>query len=222
MRGGILTALGRPSIIPRAFQPQLPPTDHHHFSDLGAHSPTMTPPEDSLPGDVPAIEMPATAPQDDPNDTDFGDFAGNQSEEEDVEQLAEPWYSYDPQETPQVFFPICLGQVLHERYLIEHKLGYGGFSTVWMAHDLQEKTDVALKVMSLGTWAENEVRIQEEISQHVSDRSHLVTFLDTFLLPRDNDDHHHRVLVLPLMGPCLTWYSLRDIPLHARMSAAQQ
>ena len=151
------------------------------------------------------MEITATAPQVDSNDTDFGDFAGGQSDEEDIEHAAEPWWNYDPQKKPKVFYPICLGQVLREKYLVEHKLGFGGCSTVWMAYDLQDKTDVALKVMSLGTWAENETRIHEEIKQHVSDRSHLVASLDTFLLPRDNDDHRHRVLVLPLMGPCLSW-----------------
>lgn len=160
-------------------------------------------------------------PEDDTNNTDFGDFASNDDEEVDVEEGSEPWHNYDPEDNTRVFYPICLGQLLHERYLVEHKLGHGGFSTVWMAHDVQSKTEVALKVMSLGTWADNEARIQEEIVRCVQDTSHLVTYLDTFLLPRDHG-HHHRVLVLPLMGPYLSWRIMTKISMAARMSAAQQ
>ena len=53
--------------------------------------------------------------------------------------------------------------VLNERYLVEHKLGHGGGSTVWMAHDLQDKKDVALKVIALGEWSDNEAYMQDKI-----------------------------------------------------------
>ncbi|GLA68273.1 hypothetical protein AtubIFM55763_003342 [Aspergillus tubingensis] len=76
---------------------------------------------------------------------DFGDFASTEDEEIDVEEYAEPWEKYDP-ETQNAYYPICLGEILNERYLIEHKLGAGGFSTVWMALDLQENKDIAVKV----------------------------------------------------------------------------
>lgn len=32
-----------------------------------------------------------------------------------------------------------IGDVLHERYQIVDKLGYGGYSTVWLARDVQQK-----------------------------------------------------------------------------------
>ncbi|OAX77482.1 hypothetical protein ACJ72_08219 [Emergomyces africanus] len=84
---------------------------------------------------------------------DFGDFVSTEDEELDLEEVVEPWHKYDIKETPHVFYPIRVGEVLNDRYLIEHKIGSGGFSTVWMAHDLQDKRDVALKVMSSGEWA---------------------------------------------------------------------
>ncbi|KAJ5384136.1 hypothetical protein N7517_002047 [Penicillium concentricum] len=131
--------------------------------------------------------------------SDFGHFASNEEEVFELEEAAEPWSIYEIEETPNVFYPIYLGEVLNERYLIEHKLGFGGGSTVWMAHDLQEKREVALKVMGLGDWGENEYRMQGEIRQNVQDTSHLVLPLGTFFLP----ENKHRVLVLPLMGPCI-------------------
>ena len=37
---------------------------------------------------------------------------------------------------PGGFHPVCLGDTLKDdRYKIYHKLGFGGFSTVWLAND---------------------------------------------------------------------------------------
>lgn len=53
--------------------------------------------------------------------------------------------------------------MLNKRYLIEYKIGYGGFSTVWMAYDLQNKKDIALKVMFLEEWGGgDEVHMQDK------------------------------------------------------------
>ncbi|CAI7583689.1 unnamed protein product [Penicillium glandicola] len=150
---------------------------------------------------------------------DFGDFVRTEDEELDLEEVVEPWHKYDLNET-RVFYPIYLGEVLNERYLVEHRLGFGGGSTVWMAHDLQEKKDVALKVMALGDWGDNEKHIQDEIIRNVQDTSHLVTYLATFLLPGKKG--HHRVLVFPLMGPCIYPVTLGKIPMASRMLAARQ
>lgn len=57
------------------------------------------------------------------------EFASDDDEEVDAED-AEPWHIYSLQNNPRVLYPICLGQVLHERYLIEHKLGHRGLSTI--------------------------------------------------------------------------------------------
>ncbi|GES66054.1 CMGC protein kinase [Aspergillus terreus] len=48
---------------------------------------------------------------------EFSDFVDNEDDQIDLEDIAEPWH----------------------KYLVEHKIGFGGFSTVWKAHDLQEK-----------------------------------------------------------------------------------
>lgn len=47
---------------------------------------------------------------------------------------------------PGGYHPILIGDCLHERYRIVHKLGYGSFSTTWLARDQHLTTYVALKV----------------------------------------------------------------------------
>ena len=155
--------------------------------------------------------------------TDFGDFVKDEEEELDLEELVEPWHRYATEDNQYVLYPIYLGEVLDERYLVEHKLGFGGGSTVWMAFDLQDKREVALKVMALGKWADNETRIQDEILQTVDllDTSHLVIYSATFLIPRD-DNRCHRVLVFPMKGPSIDTLSLQKTAMASRMSAARQ
>ncbi|PYH95907.1 hypothetical protein BO71DRAFT_449045 [Aspergillus ellipticus CBS 707.79] len=78
--------------------------------------------------------MAATAPQypKDDNTTEFGDFVSTEDEELDLEEVVEPWQKYHIEETPRVFYPVRVGEVLNDRYLVEHKIGAGGFSTIWM------------------------------------------------------------------------------------------
>ncbi|RAK80833.1 kinase-like protein [Aspergillus fijiensis CBS 313.89] len=47
---------------------------------------------------------------------------------------------------PGGYHPIMVGDLLHDRYHIADKLGYGGYSTVWLALDTHLKRYVALKV----------------------------------------------------------------------------
>ena len=51
---------------------------------------------------------------------------------------------------PSPYYPICIGDILAHRYRIEHKLGPGCFSTVWVARDILKGKDVALKIMVSG------------------------------------------------------------------------
>ncbi|OQD73733.1 hypothetical protein PENDEC_c014G01469 [Penicillium decumbens] len=47
---------------------------------------------------------------------------------------------------PAGYHPVMIGDILHDRYHIADKLGQGGYSTVWLAHDTYLKQYVALKV----------------------------------------------------------------------------
>jgi hypothetical protein len=47
---------------------------------------------------------------------------------------------------PGGYHPVRLGDKFNDRYIVEHKLGHGGFSTVWLAQDTQMQRLVALKI----------------------------------------------------------------------------
>ncbi|KAL2752853.1 hypothetical protein ACRALDRAFT_1058617 [Sodiomyces alcalophilus JCM 7366] len=47
---------------------------------------------------------------------------------------------------PGGYHPIMIGDMLRDRYRVVDKLGFGGYSTVWLAHDTQAKCYVAVKV----------------------------------------------------------------------------
>lgn len=44
------------------------------------------------------------------------------------------------------YHPIAIGNCLHDRYRIVHKLGFGSYSTTWLARDVQQSKYVAVKV----------------------------------------------------------------------------
>lgn len=48
------------------------------------------------------------------------------------------------------FCPVDLGDRIASRFIVLHKLGHGGFGTVWLAHDERKRHGryVALKVIS--------------------------------------------------------------------------
>lgn len=38
------------------------------------------------------------------------------------------------------YLPVHLGDIFNDRYKVMHKLGWGGYSTVWLARDLKYVT----------------------------------------------------------------------------------
>ncbi|RAL03696.1 kinase-like protein [Aspergillus ibericus CBS 121593] len=59
---------------------------------------------------------------------------------EKLEEETLSWYS------PSDFYPVKIGEVFQSRYQVIGKLGYGGYSTVWLCRDLQQHAYVTLKV----------------------------------------------------------------------------
>lgn len=90
------------------------------------------------------------------------------------------------------YHPILIGDVLHSRYRVVHKLGYGTYSTTWLCRDSQSNKYVAVKV---GTAESNtrEVDILDYLS-HSSPLGHpsramIPSVQDRFVLQGPNGTH---------------------------------
>ena len=72
------------------------------------------------------------------------------------------------------YHPVHIGEVLLERYIIMQKLGYGHFSTAWLALDTKFGNYVAIKVQKAAQQyidaAYDEVEILQELGKHNFDK----------------------------------------------------
>ena len=73
------------------------------------------------------------------------------------------------------YHPVHIGEVLLERYIIMQKLGFGHFSTAWLALDTKFGTYVAIKIQKSAQQyidaAYDEVEILQELANHNFDPS---------------------------------------------------
>lgn len=103
------------------------------------------------------------------------------------------WYE------PGGFHPVHLQDVYDLRYSIVHKLGFGGFSTVWLARDSVENEWVALKILASETSTASTAR--PSILEDDDTKSSAL-----FCIPKrefwiDGPNGRHLCLVLPVVGP---------------------
>lgn len=105
---------------------------------------------------------------------------------------------------PGGFHPTYIGDMLKDRrYRIVHKLGYGSYSTIWLALDTLRRQYVAIKICAANA---SEDSVEEQILQHLSNTKreslaahpgkHMVqSLMDAFDLRGPNG--HHKCLVMP-------------------------
>lgn len=62
------------------------------------------------------------------------------------------------------FHPVMIGNVLHDRYCIVDKLGFGGYSTVWLARDMHQQEYVAVKVGIASSTPSREIKSLQALS----------------------------------------------------------
>lgn len=82
---------------------------------------------------------------------------------------------------------------LNGRYEVIHKLGYGSYSTVWLAKDCLEARYVALKILTAATSKEcSESKILRVLSSGKADhhgRAYVSSLLDEFIINGPNGFH---------------------------------
>ncbi|KAI0180608.1 kinase-like domain-containing protein [Hypoxylon sp. FL1284] len=111
-------------------------------------------------------------------------------------------YDYEP----GGHHPVHLGDILHRRYKVIHKLGSGGYSNVWLCRDTNssEARYVAIKIITAeGSTSEcPELRITKLIDMGIAAEvaaQHFCLPLDQFSIMGPNGEHH--ALVYPVLGP---------------------
>ncbi|KAF4764700.1 hypothetical protein HAV15_000964 [Penicillium sp. str.  len=104
---------------------------------------------------------------------------------------------------PGGYHPVNLGDTFdNDRYKIHHKLGWGGFSTVWLAKDRDRNQWVSLKIMTANSLISRELqnlKILERQSRGGLSSNYIVQLLDAFTHKGPNGAH--QCLVFELLGP---------------------
>ena len=101
------------------------------------------------------------------------------------------------------YHPIRLGdEFSHGRYRVIHKLGYGSFSTVWLATDHIENRYVSLKVITAAaSGSSQEAKIRHRLRQGNLDHpgyQFVLPLLDDFWI--DGPNGQHQCLVSEVVG----------------------
>jgi serine/threonine-protein kinase SRPK3 len=117
------------------------------------------------------------------------------------------------------YHPVHIGEKYYdERYIIEKKLGWGQFSTVWLAEDVKATKKVAIKIQkSASIYTESameEIKIFEQLGNG-SCHQKCITFIEYFTHFGPNGNHF--CLVFAPLGKNLLWliehYNNKGIPL---------
>ncbi|KAI1735891.1 serine protein kinase [Xylaria scruposa] len=103
---------------------------------------------------------------------------------------------------PGGYHPVTLGDIFKDgQYKVIRKLGEGGYSTVWLAHDLRNNIYVALKIMvSEISESTNESQILRHLFQVAPEGAkHITQLIDEF--EHCGPNGVHKCLIFEPMGP---------------------
>lgn len=96
------------------------------------------------------------------------------------------------------YYPVSVGELFNNKYRIIKKLGWGAFSTVWLAYDYQEShTFKVLKIVRADKKSTDSVKHEIDMTSKLNG-IRTTKFIETFL--QDSIFGTHTVLVLELLG----------------------
>jgi len=148
---------------------------------------------------------------------DDSNISDSESESESEKMTIDPEDLFNTKTNGHEFY----GEVLKNRYLILKKLGYGSFSSVWMAYDVERNELVAIKIINPQDYKEGMIEIQTYKKLEGLDNTYLLTMLECFQVTpihskyydesykkKNKKERNHIVIVLPLMA-CSTFDLLK-------------
>ena len=109
------------------------------------------------------------------------------------------------------YHPVRLyDDLLNNRYVLVHKLGHGGFGTVWLARDFYKSRHVALKILQADASRScKELQAYQILTKGGREAvPHAALLLDYFNIKGPNGQHV--CLVLPVLGPGLHVFAEHD------------
>jgi serine/threonine protein kinase len=110
---------------------------------------------------------------------------------------------------PGGFHPVDIGDQIAQ-YTVLHKLGSGGFATVWLVQSSEDSQYYALKILCANI--SNTKSNEEEVMEHLGQYNHptIVKLLHSFKVTGPNGIH--TCLILPVCGPSFyKWSILRFV-----------
>ncbi|KDR84397.1 hypothetical protein GALMADRAFT_237246, partial [Galerina marginata CBS 339.88] len=116
---------------------------------------------------------------------------------EKLEEENWPWY------TPESFYPVRIGEVVHSEYQVLYKLGYGTTATIWMCRDLHHNEYVCMKSMVCNfPSVDREIKAYETLAKEgktntSTGKRYVRQALDHFQL-RHGDHNYHFLVHEPL------------------------
>ncbi|BEI79913.1 hypothetical protein CcaverHIS002_0104420 [Cutaneotrichosporon cavernicola] len=170
---------------------------------------------------APPVAMPAQPSSAQPSTSSSVATSVQTEDEEDLEDYR-----------PGGYHPINIGDDFNNgRYVIVRKLGWGHFSTVWLARDNTTNRHVALKVVkSDGHYTEtalDEIQLLQRVttsSESHPGRSHVVGLVDDFR--HNGPNGSHVCMVFEVLGENLLGlikrYQHRGVPTHIVRQIAKQ
>ncbi|KAI9787046.1 MAG: hypothetical protein M1816_007717 [Peltula sp. TS41687] len=98
------------------------------------------------------------------------------------------------------YHPVKLNDVLDGRYKVIHKLGHGGFATIWLARDLKGHRYVAVKIL-MADVSTHELIFLSYLRDKGANHPNIMSLQDAFTVKGPNG--LHQCLVLECVGPSL-------------------
>jgi len=131
------------------------------------------------------------------------------------------------------YLSVRIGDILNNRYMIEQRLGFGHFSTVWLASDQLSTINSsrrwsALKIQKSAKHyfeaAQDEIELLTACKQKNNDTNYIVQMFDHFII--DSQNGKHMVFVFEVLGcnllDLIKLYNYRGLPLAVVKKIAKE